>query len=719
MVSAKEDITYAAFEVIEEGAYVSLLTKFGRASVGVHGAFRLEDSKGSLLIESALLCSLEAGYLTMKLDALSLDENRLYYGAGAAAGAPLNAVSSTPRVGNQYGAGAHSWAPQYYSASDKYAALTVGPQDSSTTPDYWTHGKPDLSKYPANWSSTPGGVEWVLQGSSADLYLMPAKDLQAYRTAHSELTGAARVLPRYAFGFLAGRWGWSSQEYIEETLASFRDGAFPADAFISDFFFFTQFNDYDVPPSGSPRYHDFGYNNVSWPHPAQQLEKYHQDGFHFGGIRKPRLGNDQYIAHAAQQGWLLPAGLDNVNGEGRNMNFTSAEAREWYQKENQHYLDDGVDFWWNDEGEVMYFQFDGWNRAQLAGVALNNATRRFFTLNRAYTPGLQSLGVAVWTGDISVSWASLAQQPAYLLAYGLAGMPYVGCDTGGFVGGNTSSELLARWYWSSAFMSVMRVHSTMNYDSTGHGGGVPVTPHFPWLYGEEAARAMRKALEMRYTLIPMLYSLGHIAYATGDPIMRPLIMHFGEDPATAQITDQWLVGEGFMTAPVLAPQGQRTVYLPALPGKAGKAAWWYEFNTTTVHQAGSSIKVVAALDETPLYCAPGTLVPLGPVIQHTGQLPGRREGDAAQLVLQVYAGADGNFTLVEDDGESTAYEMGATRHTAFIWSEMNKTLSWSVLGEFRHPSMFVNMTINLFEPGQAFTSPTAELGADGIFHFQH
>ena len=173
-------------------------------------------------------------------------------------------------------------------------------------------------------------------------------------------------------------------------------------------------------------------------------------------------------------------------------------------------------------------------------------------------------------------------------------MPYVGCDTGGFVGGNTlhtptltsilalalfgyvagntlhtqtlrlaligfvggntSSELLARWYWSSAFMSLMRVHSTMNYDSTGHGGGIPVIPHFPWLYGAAAAIAMRKALEMRYMLIPMLYSLGHQGYASGAPIMRPLLMHFGSDPATAQITDQWLVGEGLMTAPVLVPK---------------------------------------------------------------------------------------------------------------------------------------------------------------------
>jgi alpha-glucosidase len=103
----------------------------------------------------------------------------------------------------------------------------------------------------------------------------------------------------------------------------------------------------------------------------------------------------------------------------------------------------------------MFFQFDGWNNAQAAGVALRNSSRRYFSLNRAYTPGMQRYGLAVWTGDISVSWGSLQQQPAYLLNYGLAGMPYVGCDTGGFVGGNTSSELLARWYWSRSFLASM------------------------------------------------------------------------------------------------------------------------------------------------------------------------------------------------------------------------------------------------------------------------
>merc|ERR1719210_231649 len=273
---------------------------------------------------------------------------------------------------------------------------------------------------------------------------MPAADTYAYSKAYAELTGAPRVMPRYAFGFHAGRWGWSSREYIEETLKQFRTGKFPADSFITDFFWFTTFNDYDVASHGDTEYHDFGYNNVTFPEPAAQLNMYKAMGFHFGGIRKPRIGNDALLKECRDNGFLWPAGLYNVNGDGRNLNFTSNASRRWFQEKNQHYLDDGVDFWWNDEGEVMYFQFDGWNDALAEGFKRKDMTRRYFSLNRAYTPGMQRFGGSVWTGDVSVSWKSLSEQPGYLLNYGLAGMPYVGCDTGGFVGANTSAELLAR-----------------------------------------------------------------------------------------------------------------------------------------------------------------------------------------------------------------------------------------------------------------------------------
>eukprot|EP00665_Eupelagonemidae_sp_cell47_P009202 gene9202-1302_t len=351
-----------------------------------------------------------------------------------------------------------------------------------------------------------------------------------------------------AFGFLACRWGWKNKAYIDDVLKTFRNGSFPADAFISDFEWFTDRNDYGIGAGGDASYHDFGWNPTNFPSPKEQLAEYHKMGFRFGGIRKPRLGGKADLDEVKAHGWTLPGG---VNARGRNLNFSASGLRDWYTAKNEHYNDEGVDFWWNDEGEVHYFQYDGWNDAQNKAWAKSQPNKRFFTLNRAYTPGLQRFGLAVWTGDVGVNWGSLAQQPEYLLNYMLAGSPYTG-----------------------AFLPVMRVHSTQNDE-----------PHFPWLYGDAAAASMRKSLELRYRMVPMWYSLAHATYATGAPLTRALFMDFGDDKTAAATTDQWLVGSG---------------------------AAWYDFGAATTHAGGAAESVTVALDEVPVYCRAGAVVPLAP-----------------------------------------------------------------------------------------------------------
>lgn len=559
---------------------------------------------------------------------------------------------------------------------------------------------PPLSGYPASWKSQDNGpagmpgVAWTVDGTSVDIYLMPAADAYDFRRAHKELTGPPAMIPRYAFGFMAGRWGWKDRADIEEKLDAFRSGNFPIDAFISDFEWFTNANDYGLPPNGSATYTDFGYNAVTFPSPKEQLAKYHSMGFKFGGIRKPRLGNTDLLNTCRANGWLVPGG---VNGVDRNMNYSTEAARKWYGDNNNHYLEDGVDFWWNDEGEVTYFMFDEWNDAQSSSFKAVKPKQRFFSLNRAYTPGMQKYGLAIWTGDVSVSWTSLSQQPEAMLNAQLMGMPYIGCDTGGFKGPNDTPELLTRWYQVAALMSIMRVHSNNEQ-----------IPHFPFLYGDAAAHAMRKALELRYALIPMLYSLGHLAFENGTPITRPLFMEIPQDSFVTNITDQWLVGTGLMAAPVMTPaeagtnSTYRNVYFPN-----ATASWqyqqrfehrgtniWYEFNTSTTHVGGTSKNFLVPLDVVPVFVRAGTILPLAPKIQHTGQLPG------GALQIQVYTGADASFTMVEDDGETTAYatDSGATRRTTFNWDHATKKFTWHVEGSFKDKSIFTRYQLTVITP---------------------
>ena len=701
---------YAQFDIQEEAQGTSLHTKFGKIILSNDASFKFSDSHGRVLVQTDILSSFDGTHLTAFLGKASTGSDRsTYYGAGAQAGSPLSMDHSTPTVSNHYGAGAVSWAPQYYSVTDRYAALAVASHDWSDHADYWTDGQPNYANYPVNWTSSADGVKWMAEGSSIDIYLMPADDAYAYLKSHAELTGKPRVPPRYAFGFFAGRWGWTDSNYIQDTLKQFRDGKFPADAFISDFEFFTYFNDYDVSPAGNASYEDFGWSPVTFPDPEAQLKEYQSIGFKMGGIRKPRFGNPKYLDYLRENDWLLPEGLYNVNGQGRNANLSSPEAQRWLQEANQHYLEEGVSFWWNDEGEAYFYQFHDWNQAQWLGQNIFDANKRYFSLNRAFTPGMQRFGSAVWTGDISVSWESLQQQPLYLQNYNLAGNVYTGCDSGGFVGGNVSAELLSRWYWSSAFFTIMRVHSSFTY-SEHADAGLPITPHFPFLYGVEAGNAMRKALEMRYRLIPMLYSLGHEAYQSGAPITRPLLMEFGTDSVAAAIHDQWLVGSGLMTAPVLSEGGRRSVYLPMLP----EPELWFEFDSAKTHAGGTTKDITVALDSSPVYVRSGTIVPLGPIVQSTDELPGD-----GLLEVQVYAGADGRFILVEDDGDSYDYENGIMRRTFLNWDDAQQTLSWgrSTDNELQHSSMFSSIMITFWSTVGRMQSPAMNFDVDGQHSF--
>jgi len=237
-----------------------------------------------------------------------------------------------------------------------------------------------------------------------------------------------------------------------------------------------------------------------------------------------------------------------------------------------------------------------------------------------------------------------------------------------------------------------------------------ITPHFPFLYGDEAGNAMRKALEMRYRMIPMLYSLGHEAYQSGAPITRPLLMEFGKDPLAVAIHDQWLVGSGLMTAPVLSEGGKRSVYLPVLP----ESQLWFEFDSAETHASGTTEELTVALDASPVYVRSGTIVPLGPIVQSTDELPGD-----GTLEVQVYAGADGSFTLVEDDGDSYDYENGIMRRTFFNWVDAQRILSWSRGADLglQHPSMFTSIVITFWSAEGRVQSPAMNFNVDGDYSF--
>ena len=452
-------------------------------------------------------------------------------------------TKASPKLGN-----GHATLP-YYFATTGYAALATSDDDNS----------------PPAYSTANTTITWTFpQNSSATLYLMPASDLKAAAKSLANLTGHAPVPPRWSLGYFQSRWGWKDKAYIDDTARQFATRHLPIDAFIFDFEWYTSIPDYTVKAPGLPDFHDFSFNPHLFPDPAQQIATLHQQGIHVVGIRKPRLGNAEALAIARHNNWILAPGISNIDT--RVLNFALPDVRNYYSQHTEPLLAKGIDGWWNDEGELTYTLYHHWNNAEQQSLDNVHPTLRPWSLNRAFSPGLQRTGAAAWTGDIHATWQDLQHTPATLLNWSLAGMPFTTCDIGGF-SGQTSPQLLSRWMQAGVFFPIMRAHST-----------IEDTPHFPWLFGDETQANIAAALHLRYQLIPYLYSLAHQTHTTGLPMMRPLAMEYPNDPHSADLTDEWLLGDSLLAAPILTESSTRTVYLPA-----GDA--WYAFNSTTPTRA--------------------------------------------------------------------------------------------------------------------------------------
>lgn len=671
------------FKVIHDATAVGIETSFGKLLVDpARKMWSLRGADGKALADWAPLAgqtpetAAPSAAIQLSIASNPTMLHPLYYGSG-----------SVPQVGmltQQEGAAktdnGRMALPQYWSTAG-YGVLVLGQDDNA----------------PGSWKAddASGRVDWQVPGAGADLYLCPAPNLYAWLQADAELTGFAPVPPRWSFGYMQSRWGWTDKAYIDETLARFRQDQLPVDVFVIDFEWYTDKPDYQLKTEGQPNFPDFSWNPKLFPQPQAQVAALARQGVRLVGIRKPRLGSSENLQMARAKGWILPRNPNDPNSEGirsRNLDYSRPDARTWWGQNNRKFLEAGMAGFWNDEGETVFDEYSYWN---LAEVALQKQVRpdgRFWSLNRSFIPGMQRFGAAVWTGDVKSDWKILARTPGELLSFGLSGMPYSACDIGGY-SGNPSPELLTRWMQAGVFFPVMRAHGSHNN----------ANPRFPWLFGPEAEAAIRKALDLRYRLIPYYYSLSHANHATAAPLMRPLVMEFPDDEKAAGLTDEWLMGKGLLAAPILNEGGARSVYLP--DGR------WFELGATRSVQGPSTVQITAKPDEIPVYVRAGTLLPLGPVVQSTSQPPG------APLELQVYGGRDATFDLVEDDGETVSYQKGMVRVVKFSWNEQTRTLRWHATGNYSGDQVFRTMKAVLFSPQGEPKEKQADLSQDGFINF--
>ncbi len=344
--------------------------------------------------------------------------------------------------------------------------------------------------------------------------------------------------------------------------------------------------------------------------------------------------------------------------------------RQWYADTQERFIKDGVDYFWNDEGEGQFFTFQGWNTAQLdllrrqSDPELKN--RRLFTISRSYTPGLQRLGgTVVWTGDVPTTWDALSRVPGYFVNWAIAGAPYITCDIGGFRDGETFSELLNRWYQAGVFLPIMRIHSRINNK-----------PHFPFVWPEPYASSMRKSLQLRYRFIPTMYSYAHHQYRDSKPLIAPLATWFPSSSRVYDITHQWIVGGDILVAPALSETGDVDIYLPRL---MGQTEHWYLLNTAERYTANDNVmKWHADIDTLFAFAREGSIFALAPSnLTTTMEMPG------GPLEVQIYCKHKhvSEFSFFEDDGISEDYSSptgaeNTIRITKITYDDATRTVSW-------------------------------------------
>jgi alpha-glucosidase (family GH31 glycosyl hydrolase) len=484
-----------------------------------------------------------------------------------------------------------------------------------------------------------------------DVFVILAETPAELMKEWAELTGYPHMPPLWALGYQQSHRTLASREAIVAEAKRFRADKLPCDAMI---YLGTGFC-----PAGWNRGHgSFTFNPAVFPDPAAMIHEMHEEHF-------------KVIVHVTSP----PEDLHGEVGDaGAALKDPSSAAVYW--PKHREAWSKGIDGWWPDEGdELRPASRLARNRMYWEGSQLFAPNVRPFALHRNGYAGMQRYGW-LWSGDTLSTWKTLAAQVMVGINVGLCGIPYWGTDTGGFVPTKEfTAELFVRWFQFSAFCPSFRCHGRTwmlrlpwGWDMGTYGpaevseSAAGILPKPEDLHNKAVEEICRKYLNLRYQLLPYLYSAVAETHATGLPLMRSLWLAYPNDAKAAAVEDAYLWGDSVLVAPVIEPGAtHRTTYLP-------RGVWWDYWNNVRL-DGGEEVTREVNLETIPLYVKAGAVVPIGPVKQHTGEV------SSEAVVLRVYPGADGAMTLYEDDGVSFDYQKKAFTRIVCNWNDGSQTLS--------------------------------------------
>ncbi len=539
---------------------------------------------------------------------------------------------------------------------------------------------------------SPGSTSlWSEVGDGVDYYFVYGPKLDNVVAGYRRITGRAPMIPRWALGLWQSRQRYETAKQSLDAVDGFRSRKIPFDTIVQDWFYWRE------DTWGS---HEF--DKLRFPDPEGWVRAIHAKHarlmisvwakFYPGtkNFEEMRLNGFLYQRNLSEglRDWVGDGGYpytfyDAFNAKAGNL-FWEQMERTLFRKK--------VDAWWLDapepdllptptlEGQKTHMNPTamGTGSRMLNGFSLVNSKsvyegqrkaapdERVFILTRSAFAGQQRYGAAVWSGDITSTWTAMRQQIPAGLGLSLSGLPYWTMDTGGFsVPARFSTkkptaedteewrELNARWFEFAAFVPLLRVHGEFPYREM-------------WELGGESHPAYKTELKfdrLRYRLLPYIYSLAGAVTHDGGTILRPLVMDFRTDKKALDISDQFVLGGAFLVSPVTTYKARsRSVYLPV-------AAGWYDFWTGAYASGGQTVDAAAPYDSMPVHVKAGSIVPTGPELQYTDEKP------ADPILLWIYAGADGELTLYEDDGLTYGYEKGAFARIPLRWNDAARMLT--------------------------------------------
>ena len=504
-------------------------------------------------------------------------------------------------------------------------------------------------------------LEYGAVSGALDVYVIFGN----YKTilhSYYQLTGTQPIPPRWAFGNLMSRFGYTSDAQVTHILAKMTQDTIPVDAVIFDLFWF---GDSIKNTLGNLDWVDKNH----WPDPKKMIAGFSKQGIKTILITEPYLveGSKNYerslpylaVDSTGKKPYLLTR---FYFGKGGLLDLFRNDAQSWFWQFYKRQMDNGVEGWWGDLGEpethpadmyhnlkdlgfkrlfsaneVHNFFGHTWTKMLYEKYAKYYPEKRLFSLNRSGYAGTQRYCIFPWTGDVGRNWSGLQAQLPVLLGMSMSGIPYVHSDAGGFAGGNGDSELYVRWLQFAAFTPIFKPHGTALY-------GVDKTafsfPSEAALIPEPYRSYAKQAIYLRYRLLPYNYTLGYQQAKNGQPLMSPLYYSYPKDTTANKILNEYMWGKSILVAPII-DKGIKTVtyYLPS--------GNWYATLKHHLLAGNQWYTDSCTLTDIPYFYKEGSSIPEDKTIEQAGHYTGNNLN-----VIYIPSFKPSTYDLFNDDGVS-------------------------------------------------------------------